>query len=382
MVRHGVGVVIAVVVLAGCGSSDEEKVAALAKEFRSATQRHDGQKLCREIFHPNTVRAAERMARAEAAPGGPRPSCEQLYGSRKARTGPSNGRDATADDVTIKGDVAYLPDGLNKLPFARRDGDTWKVDITANPEGEWVVRASFPCVRWQDTLQARPLPSATRQGIIDHLRGTAAAMTTFQRELHADAARGEAKTPAADLAASLGRIGANLEGTAAALRRGRSLDAATEKASKDADQEVAEVFRAANAAGMKCGRIPALARDGTAFRSKANALCAPVVRDISSLADPGDSIAAATRYLRRASAMVRRTSRGLARLKPPADLDRVYRETLSTLAGLGATLRAEGAAIARDDAAGARRAVARLGPLDFRKGVGFDRLGLPACKQL
>jgi len=26
--------------------------------------------------------------------------------------------------------------------------------------------------------------------------------------------------------------------------------------------------------------------------------------------------------------------------------------------------------------------VARLGPLDFRKGVGFDRLGLPACKQL
>ena len=58
MVRHGVGVVIAVVVLAGCGSSDEEKVAALAKEFRSATQRHDGQKLCHEIFHPNTVRAA------------------------------------------------------------------------------------------------------------------------------------------------------------------------------------------------------------------------------------------------------------------------------------------------------------------------------------
>ena len=145
---------------------------------------------------------------------------------------------------------------------------------------------------------------------------------------------------------------------------------------------MAEVFRSANAAGLKCGRIPALARDGAAFRSKANALCAPVVTDISSLDDPGESVASATRYLRRVSAIVRRTSRDLGRLKPPADLDRVYRETLSTLAGLGATLRAEGAAIARDDAAGARRAVARLGPLDFRKGVGFDRLGLRACVRL
>jgi hypothetical protein len=382
MVRHGVGVVIAIVVLAGCGSSDEEKVAALAKEFQSAARAHDGEKLCREILHPNTVRASERMARADAAPSGPRPSCERQYSSSKARTETFDGRDPTADDVTIEGDLAYLPAGLNKRPIARRDGDTWKVDFTADPELHWVMDASFACARWQDTLQAMALPSASRRGIIDHLRGTAAAIATFQRELHADAARGEAKTPAADLAASLGRIGANLEGTAAALRRGRSLDAATEKANKEADKLVAEIFRAANAAGMRCGRIPALARDGAAFRSKANALCAPVVRDISSLADPGESVAAATRYLRRASALVRRTRRDLGRLKPPADLDRVYRETLSTLAGLGATLRAEGAAIARDDAAGARRAVARLGPLDFRKGVGFERLGLPACQRL
>jgi hypothetical protein len=382
MVRHGVGVVVAVVVLAGCGSSDEEKVVALAKQLNSATERHDGKKLCREVFHPNTVRVAARMARVGAAPGGPRPSCDQVYRTSKARTETSQGRDATADDVTIRGDLAYLSEGRNKHPFARRDGDTWKVDLTADPELRWVMDATFACARWQDTLEAMPLASASRQGIIAHQRAQAAAIATFRRELDAEAAVGEAKTPAADLAASLDRMGAKFEGVAAALRRGRSLDATLEKADKDIRDELAEIFRAANAAGVRCGRMPAVAADGAAFRRNGNALCEPVVRDLSSLDDPGDSIAAAMRYLRRGEALLRRTNRDLGRLKPPADLDRVYRDTLSTLAGLGATLRAERAAIARRDLAGTRRAAARLGPLDYRKRVGFGRLGLTACAQL
>ena len=96
-----------------------------------------------------------------------------------------------------------------------------------------------------------------------------------------------------------------------------------------------------------------------------------------------ESARAATRFLRRAGALERQASRGLARLTPPSDLDRVYRETLATLNGLGATLRAEGAAVARGDLAGARRAVVRLGPLDYRKSAsGSSRLGLPACPRL
>ena len=75
-------------------------------------------------------------------------------------------------------------------------------------------------------------------------------------------------------------------------------------------------------------------------------------------------------------------SRRLAALEPPADLDRVYRDTLSSLTSLGTVLRAEGAAIARGDAAGARRAVARLPTVDYRKSVGFIRLGLPSCSAL
>jgi len=382
MVRQGVGVAVAVVVLAGCDSSDEEKVAALAKQLETAAQRHDGKKLCREVFHPNTIRAAERLARADAAPGRPPPSCEQLYGSSKAATAPFEGSDATADDVTIKGDLAYLLDGANKQPFARRDGDTWKVDITANPEGDWVIHASFACVRWQDTLQALPLPSASRQGIIDRLHREAVALDTFRRELDADAAVAEARTPARDLSASLDRLQRHIAGMAAALGLGRSLEATAQEADKTLGEESAEIMRAVHAAGVRCGRIPAIATDGAAFRREANALCAPAVEDLSSQADPGKSVAAATRYLRRGSALLRRTRRALGRLKPPADLDRVYRETLSTLAGLGATLGAEGAAIAREDAAGAQRAAARLWTLDFRKVVGFNRLGLPSCRQL
>jgi hypothetical protein len=214
------------------------------------------------------------------------------------------------------------------------------------------------------------------------VRRTAGATTTFRRELDAAAARGDSKAPAADLAGALTRVAANFESVAAALRRGGSLDAATEKTNKDSPKQVVVIFRAAKAARVRCGRIPAFASDGASFRRQATAVCAPVVTDITSLDDPGDSIAAATRYLRRASALERRARRDLARLRPPADLDRVYRETLSTLSGLGGTLRAEGAAIARRDPAGVRRALARLGPLDYRKFTGFRRLGLPACAGL
>ena len=111
-------------------------------------------------------------------------------------------------------------------------------------------------------------------------------------------------------------------------------------------------------------------------------MCKPVVRQLSRVADPSNSLAAVTRFLRRVSALERGVSRDLAVLTPPADLARVYRDTLSTLAGLGTTLRAEGAAAARHDLAGARRAVARLGPLDYRKSAGFSRLGLAECAEL
>jgi hypothetical protein len=93
-----------------------------------------------------------------------------------------------------------------------------------------------------------------------------------------------------------------------------------------------------------------------------------------------DKVAALAKQLR--SAAERHDGEKLGALEPPADLDRVYRDTLSTLAGLAAALHAESAAVARDDRAGAQRAVARLGPLDFRKGVGFNRLGLANCMRL
>jgi hypothetical protein len=384
MVRRGVGVVVvAVAALAGCGSSDEDEVASLAKQLARAAQRHDAAKLCHELLHPNTVHAIERMARAEAIPGGPQPSCEQKYRTSQAGSRTIDGRDPTADDVTIKGNVAYLTAEANrKRPFARRDGGKWKIDFTADPEIGWVMQASLACVHWQQALQRRPVPPASREGIIADLRGDAAAMTTFRRELDAAAATGEEKTPAADLAASLTRMNARLESVAAALQRGRSLEATTNRASKATQDEGAEILRAANAANVQCGRIPAVAPDGAAFRRKANALCEPVVKEIMGMRDPGASVAAATRYLRRASALERGVSRELAALRPPADLDRVYRDTLSTLAGLGATLRAEGAAIARGDPAGAQRAVARLPTLDYRKSVGFNRLGLQGCASL
>jgi hypothetical protein len=384
MVRHGVGVVVAVVALAGCGggSSDEEQVVDAVKDFKSAAERRDGEKLCREIFHPNTVHVADRMARADAAPGEPRPSCEQRYRTSTTRTETIDGRDPTTDDVTIKGDLGYLPDGDDKRPIARRDGGTWKIDFTADPALHWLTDASFACVRWQDTLQAMPLPPANRRGIIASLRAQAAAMATFRSELHAGAALGQAKPSAADLAAALDRMSAKLDGVAAALRRGRSLDAATQKVAKESGEDLAAIFRAAKAVDVRCGRIPGVARDGAAFRRKADALCQPVVVDLASLPQPGPGPAAATRYLRRISAAERRARRDLASLKPPADLDSVYRDTLSTLGGIGATLSAESAAIARDDAAGVQRAVARIGPLDFRKGVGFNRLGLRTCARL
>jgi hypothetical protein len=383
MVRHGVGVVVLVVALAGCGGSDEEKVASLAKQLSTATKKHDGAKMCHELLHPNTVHAIEQMARAEAIPGGPQPSCEQKYRASQASSETIDDKDPTADDVTIKGDVAYLSAGMNrKRPFARRDGGTWKIDFTADPEIRWAMRASLACVHWQRTLHAEPLPPANREGIIAEVHAEAAAITTFRRELNAQAATGEEKTPALDLAASLTRMHAELESAAAALQRGRSFDATLNRTGRAARGEAVEILRAANAANLQCGRIPSVARDGAAFRSKANAMCEPVVKEITGMREPGASIAKVVRYLRRASALERGVSRQLATLEPPADLARTYRDTLSTLNGLGATLRAEAAAIARGDLAGTRRAVARLPTLDYRKSVGFIRLGLSRCTSL
>ena len=400
MVRHGVGVVGLVVALAGCGGSDEEKVASLAKQLSTATKKHDGAKMCHELLHPNTVHAIEQMARAEAIPGGPQPSCEQKYRTSQASSETIDDKDPTADDVTIKGDVAYLSAGMNrKRPFARRDGGTWKIDFTADPEIRWAMRASLACAHWQQTLHteplppasregiiaslhAEPLPPANREGIIAEVHAEAAAITTFRRELKAQAATGEEKTPALDLAASLTRMHAELESAAAALQRGRSFDATLNRTGRAARGEAVEILRAANAANLQCGRIPSVARDGAAFRSKANAMCEPVVKEITGMREPGASIAKVVRYLRRASALERGVSRQLATLEPPADLDRTYRDTLSTLNGLGATLRAEAAAIAGGDLAGTRRAVARLPTLDYRKSVGFVRLGLSRCTSL
>lgn len=387
MVRRGVGVAVAVVVLAGCGgggSSDEEQVASVAGELRSAARRHDASTLCRELLHPNTVHAMERLARAQQAPGGPDPTCEQKYRTSKVRTAPAGARATVADDVTIKGDVAYLPnpEGGPKRAFARRAGDEWKVDFTADPALRWALRASFACGRWQATRRAMPLPTASREGIIAHMRAEAAAIANLLSALNADAAPGEEKVPAQQLAGSLERLNRGLERAAAALRRGASLDATTTRLGKTARTDGVNVFRAAGAANMECGRIPSLASDGAEFRRKGNAICTPIRKRIEGLGDPGASARAAIRFLRRAGALERQATRGLEALTPPSDLDRVYRETLATLNGLGATLRAEGAAAARGDLAAARRAVVRLGLLDYRKSDGFSRLGLGSCARL
>jgi hypothetical protein len=387
MVRRGVGVAAAVVVLAGCGgggSSDEEKVASVAQELQSAAKRHDGTTVCRQVLHPNTVRAIERLARAAMAPGGPEPTCEQKYRTSRARHVPLEGRATKPEDVTIKGDVAYLPTGDPgpKRAFARRVGGEWKVDFTADPALRWGLQASFACGRWQAARQSLPLPTASRAGIIAHMRAEAAAIATLLGALDADAAPGKEKVPAQKLAGSLDRVNRALERAAAALRSGASLDATTTRLGKTARTDGVNVFRAAGAAGIECGRIPSLAPDGAEFRRKGNAICTPIRERIEGLGDPGASARAAMRFLRRAGALERQASRGLAALKPPSDLDRVHRETLATLNGLGATLRAEGAAAARGDLAGARRAVARLQLLDYRKSDGFGRLGLGSCAAL
>jgi hypothetical protein len=85
--------------------------------------------------------------------------------------------------VTIKGDVAYLPTGEGgpKRAFARRVGDGWKVDFTADPGLRWVMRTSIACARWQDAVQAMALPTATREGVITHMQAEADALASFLR---------------------------------------------------------------------------------------------------------------------------------------------------------------------------------------------------------
>jgi len=387
MVRQGVGVLVAVVVLAGCGgggSSDEEKVAAVAKDFQSAANRHDGRALCHEVLHPNTVRAIERLAQAQVRAGGSPRTCEEQYRISRARVTPLDGRAAKPDEVTIKGDIAYVPDGEggSKRALARRVDGEWKVDFTADPGLRWLMRSSLACSRWQDALQAMPLPTASREGIIAHLHAEADALASFLSGIDADAGQGEEQGAVREFTASLDRMTAELEGAAASLRRGRSLQRTTDKARKVLNEEGARLVRLIDVSRVDCGRIPAFAPDGAEFRRKANAVCAPISKRIGGLGDPGSSPRAAVRFLRRAGALERQASRRLAALTPPSDLDRVYRETLATVNGLGATLQAEGAAAARGDLAGARRAVGRLVLLDYRKSAGFARLGLASCWQL
>ena len=50
--------------------------------------------------------------------------------------------------------------------------------------------------------------------------------------------------------------------------------------------------------------------------------------------------------------------------------------------GVGVALRAESVAVRRGDVRGAERAVGRLQTLDFRKSVGFERLGPGSCDAL
>jgi hypothetical protein len=359
MVRRGVGVAAAVVVLAGCGggSSDEEKVVDAVKEFKGAALGHDGGKLCRDLLHPNTVRVVERLARADAPPGGEAATCEETYRERRPREQALEGRPPKPSEVTIKGDVAYLPDpDGGKRSLVRRAGDAWKLDFTADPELRWTARASFACVHWQQALQRLPLPTASRQGVIAALDAQADVAARFGRELDVDAAAG--------------------------LRRGGSLETVTNRAARASSAELRNLLLAARAAKLTCGRNPGGAPDGAEFRRKATAICEPIHQSFERLPDPGSSPRAAIRFLRRGSALERRASTRLADLKPPPDLDRIHRETLSTLNGLGATLRAESAAVERGDVRGAERAVGRLQTLDFRKTAGFYRLGVPACAAL
>jgi hypothetical protein len=387
MVRQGVGVAVAVVVLAGCGGgggrSDEEKVVETVKQFRSGAKSHDEGKLCRELLHPNTLRVVKRLAQADAPPGGKAATCEETYRKRGPREKALEGRGPKPSEVTIRGDVAFLPDpDGGTRPLVRRAGDTWKLDFTADPELGWRARASFACVHWQQGLQRLPLPTASRRGIIALMDAQAELAASFMRELDANSARGDATAPARDLEDALESLQGRFKQVASGLRRGGSLETLTNRAAKASSNEFRNLLLAVSEAKLSCGRIPASAPDGAGFRRKAAAVCEPIHASFQRLPDPSSSRSAAIRFLRRGSALERRASSGLADLKPPADLDGVYRETLSTLNGLGATLRAESAAVRRGDVRAAEHAVGRLQTLDFRKSAGFSRLGVPACAAL
>jgi hypothetical protein len=382
MVRQGVGVAVLVVALSGCGSSDRDKVVAALKQLGSAAKRRDGAKLCSEVLHANTVRAVERLDAAYMPPGSGPPSCARRMSGASGNPRDVPLRDLTADDVTINGDVAYASDDSERVPFARRVGNGWKVDFTAQPTFAWRVRTSLACVHWQDRLQALPLPPANRAGIIDQLRSAGAAATAFHEQIGAIDAPQDVQTAAGYLEDALARLDARLEAMAAALGRGRSLDDIWKHSAPAIARASSDVMRAANAADIGCGRLPNVAPDGAQFRRQADARCAPAVAAIKRIGDPGDSLVAIRRALNRAASAMRRAKRDLAGLTPPADLDRVYRATLTTLARLGATLRLEGSAAVRRDRGAAQRAAAHLGPLNFRKVTGFLRLGLPTCAEL
>jgi hypothetical protein len=380
---RGLGVALAVVVLAGCGGgrSDEEKVAALAQQLQTASEHRDGRKLCRELLHPNSVRAYDRLARAESPPGTPPLTCERRLSRGGIGQAAGAGRVAKPDEVTIKGDVAYVPSGAPgaKRPFARRVDGAWKFDLTVDPVLRWALRASFACERWQDAVQGSPLPAANRAGVIKHLQASGDGVDDFLRAIDVDAATGEEKEPAHQIEGALLRLTLRIHAAGVALAQGVSFEALRRKQGRAILAAEASVLRALRGASVQCGRIPSQAPDGAEFRRKATAVCTPLTATLQDLGEPGSSARSVMRFLRRGGALERRARTRLARLEPPSDLDRVYRDTLATLDDLGATLRRESAAVARRDLAGLRRVVARFGPLDYRKSAGFARLGVPAC---
>ena len=101
-----------------------------------------------------------------------------------ARAGRANealeGRAPEAYEVTIKGDVAYLPvPTAGSGRWCAAPATQWKLDFTADPELRWVARArASPAGAGRRRGRRSRCPSASRDGIIAHLHAEAAAIAT------------------------------------------------------------------------------------------------------------------------------------------------------------------------------------------------------------
>ena len=307
MVRQGVGVLVAVVVLAGCGgggSSDEEQVVETVKRFKSAALGNDGRKLCRELLHPNTVRVVERLARADAPPGGDAETCEETYHADRPRERALEGRPPKASEVTIKGDIAYLPDpDGGKRPLMRRAGDAWKLDFTGRPgaaldgPGELRVRA---------LAAGAPAAAAAHRQPAGHHRVPACPGRRLgevrARARPAGCAR-RGHSAGAGHGGGTGSPAVPARGSGGGPPPRRSLEAVTNRARTASSANFRDLVLGAREAKLSCGRNPSVAPDGAEFRRKATAVCEPIHKSINGLGDPGSSPRAAIRFLRRASVL-------------------------------------------------------------------------------